>query len=101
MKNLILIVSASVYQAVTDHLRALGVAGFTVTHVEGHDDHTAKDRILSARDRVVGFVPQVRVEVLLAEELVDGVLAALADPRTGLAGHGTYWVSPIERAGRF
>jgi len=101
MKNLVLIVHESVHEAVTDHLRALDVTGFTVSHVEGHGPHTAEDQFLSARDRVVGFAPRVRIEIVLSSEQLTTVLDALLAQGTGFAGHGMYWVSPIEQLGRF
>lgn len=101
MKNLTLVVNASVHQAVTDLLRALGVVGFTVSHVEGHGAGAAKDSFLSARDRVVGFVPRVRVDAVLPPEQLNTVLEALCKPGSGLAGHGTFWISPVERIGQF
>lgn len=101
MKNLVLIVSASVQQSVTDHLRALGVPGFTVSQVEGHGAHTAEDPFLSSRDRVVGFVPRVRVDIVLPSERATAVLDALREPNTGLSGHGIFWVSPVERFDQF
>jgi nitrogen regulatory protein P-II 1 len=101
MKNLVLIVPANVYAAVTDRLREIGIAGFTVTHVEGHGAHTARDAFLSARDRVVGFVPRVRIDVVLEGEAVDGVLSARAGAGTDLSAHGAWWLTPVERSGGF
>ena len=101
MKQLVLIVSATVYQALTDHLRALDVTGFTVSHVEGHESHTSGDQFLSGRDRVVGFVPRVRVDIVLSAEQADSVLEAIRTPGSALAGHGTYWMSTIEDVGQF
>ena len=100
MKNLVLIVHESVHRAVTDQLRALEVKGFTVSHVEGHGPHTAEDQFLSARDRVVGFVPRVRVDIVLPCEQLTTVLDALRATGTGFAEHGTYWVSSVESFGR-
>ena len=97
MKHLVMIVNASVQESVTDQLRALDVTGFTVSRVEGHGAHTAEDPFLSSRDRVVGFVPRVRVDILLHHEGIDAVLDALRDPGAGIAGHGVFWVSPVER----
>ena len=101
MKNLVLIVNASVLQAVTDQLRALEITGFTVSHVEGHGPHTAEDQFLSARDRVVGFVPRVRVDIVIPTERVSTVLDALCALGTGFSGHGNFWISPVEHFGRF
>jgi nitrogen regulatory protein P-II 1 len=101
MKNLVLIVPANTCQSVTDRLRELAVSGFTVSHVEGHGAHTAQDTFLSARDRVVGFVPRVRIDVVLPGGDVDGVLAGLSTAGAELSAHGAWWVSPVERAGGF
>ena len=101
MKNLVLVFNASVQQSVTDLLRALDVTGFTVSQVEGHGPHTAEDPFLSSRDRVVGFVPRVRIDVVLPSERASVVLGALREPNTGLAGHGVYWISTVESFERF
>ena len=66
MKKLTLIVHADVEQALADMLRGLKqVSGFTFTRVEGHGAQDERDALLSARDRVVGYTPHVRVEILL------------------------------------
>ncbi|MBI3272830.1 MAG: DUF3240 family protein [Planctomycetes bacterium] len=101
MKNLVLIVNAVVHQAIIDQLRALGVTRFTVAHVEGHDLASSADPFLSARDRVVGFVPRVRVDAVLPSEQAASILETLGRPSSGLAGHGIYWISPVERVGEF
>lgn len=101
MKALVLMVNASVQQSVTDRLRALGVTGFTVTHAEGHGPHTAEDQFLSDRDRVVGYVPRVRIDIVLTDEQLSTVLDALHAPGTDFAGHGAFWISPVEHFGRF
>jgi len=75
------------------------VKGFTFTHVEGHSDHSSEDPFLSARDKVVGYVPRVRVDVLLADEEVGSVLASLM-AQNDLSGQGVYWVTAVEREGR-
>ena len=100
-KNLTLIVHAHVQQSLADGLRSLdAVAGFTFTHVEGHGSQGHHDTALSARDQVVGYVPRVRVDILLEDDKIETVLAALGQPGTGVAGRGVYWVTPVERFGR-
>ena len=100
MKNLTIVIHASAEQALADHLRTLEqVQGFTFTHVEGHSDHSENDPFLSARDKVVGYVPRVRLDVLLADADVDAVLAALLADGS-FTGQGIYWVSPVEQQGR-
>jgi len=99
MKNLTLIVHANVEQSLADTLRSLKqVSGFTFTHVEGHGAQDERDASLSARDRVVGYTPHVRVDILLED--VDDVLQALRVASGGLEGRGIYWVTPVEQHGR-
>jgi len=101
MKNLTLIVHADVKQALADVLRSLKpVSGFTFTAVEGHGPQAGQDAFLSARDRVVGYVPHVRVDILIGNKDVDGVLDALRAANSNLAGRGIYWITPVERRGR-
>ncbi len=98
MKKLTLIVHADIEQALADVLRgSKAVQGFTFTHVEGHGAQDDRDPSLSARDRVVGYTPHVRVDVVLEDEDVDAVLAALRESRCGVAGRGTYWVTPVDK----
>ncbi len=100
MKNLTIIIHAGVQQILADSLRAQPkVQGFTFTHVEGHSHQSEEDPFLSARDRVVGYVPRVRVDILLEDGDVDEVLSGLID-ESHLKGQGVYWVSPVDRYGR-
>lgn len=101
MKHLVMIVHASAQQDLADQLRTLKqVRGFTLSAAEGHGSQSEQDPLLSARDRVVGYVPRVRVDVLLDDAEVDTVIAALRAPACGLAGHGVYWVTAVEQSGR-
>lgn len=100
MKNLTLIVHHNAQQDVADRLRGLRqVQGFTFSPAEGHGTQ-ADDPFLSARDQVVGYVPRVRVDILLEDAAVDGVLAALRGAETGPAGQGVYWVTEVAESGR-
>ena len=96
MKNLTLIVHADIEQALADTLRSLKqVSGFTFIHVEGHGPQDERDPTLSARDRVVGYTPHVRVDIVLRDEDVDDVLHALRAADCGLAGRGIYWITSV------
>ena len=100
MKNLTLIVHAVIEQALADTLRSLTqVSGFTFTPVEGHGAQDGRDPTLSARDLVVGYTPQVRVDILLEDGDVEDVLQALRSADCGLAGRGVFWVTKVEQQG--
>lgn len=101
MKNLTLIVHADVRQALADVLRSFKeVEGFTFTSVEGHGSQDENDPQLSARDRVVGYTPHVRVDIVLNDKDVDKVLQALREANCGVTGRGVYWVTDVVRQGR-
>lgn len=100
MQNLILIIHAQVQQDLGDQLRRLTqIQGFSFTPVEGHSAHSDQDPFMSARDKVVGYVPRVRVDILLEDTAIAEVLAAL---RTGgkLNERGIYWVTSVVEYGR-
>ncbi|HJX16616.1 MAG TPA: DUF3240 family protein [Acidiferrobacterales bacterium] len=100
MKKLTLIVHADSQQNLADLLRSQpSVTGFTFTHVEGHGAQGERDAFLSPRDLVVGYVPHVRVDLLLKDADVKPVLAALRAAPGG-AGSGVYWITPIDDQGR-
>lgn len=101
MKNLTLIVRSDIKQALADTLRELKpVQGFTFTEVEGHGPQDERDPMLSARDRVVGYTPHVRVDLVLEDRDVDAVLEALEKSNCGVAGRCVYWVVPVLRYGQ-
>ena len=101
MKNLVLVVHADIQQRLADTLRGLPqVAGFTFTPVEGHGPQSRHDPAVSARDLVVGYTPHVRVDLILEDRDVDGVLQALRAADCGVAGRGVYWLTQLETQGR-
>lgn len=89
MKCLTLYVHAAVQSDVVDCLRgAPEVTGFTLTECQGHSTSTGKDVFQAARDLVVGFVPRVRIEVVLEDGAVEPLLRRLraCSGKEGTAG---------------
>jgi len=100
MKILTMIVHTDVQQDLVDILRNMDeVSGFTFIHVEGHGEESESDKFLSARDKVIGFAPRIRTELLLEDKDVDTVLATLRDEEHNIAGQGIFWVSSVEKGG--
>ncbi|MEK6697708.1 MAG: DUF3240 family protein [Nitrospirota bacterium] len=98
MKKLTIIVHADIKQSLADVLRAMPeVAGFTFTAVEGHGPQDESDIMFSARDRVVGYTPHVRVDMVLNDADIDKVLEAMRGNNCGVTGRGIYWVTPVDR----
>lgn len=101
MKMLTLIVYADVKQLLADTLRGLRqVQGFTFSDVEGHGTQDSRDPTLSARDHVVGYVPHVRVDIILKDRDVVDLLDALRKSQCGLSGRGHYWITEVESQGQ-
>ena len=101
MKKLALIIHMNAQQDLADRLRAMEhVSGFTFSNVEGHGVQVEHDPFLSARDRVVGYTPRVRVDILLEDVDVDAVLDTLRSTRNGVDGQGIYWITAVEKSGR-
>ena len=100
MKHLTLIIHTNAQQGLADQLRDIEeVSGFTFCHVEGHGVEVESDPFLSAKDKVVGYTPRVRVDILLDDTNVDVVLTLLRESENSIAGQGYYWVTPVETEG--
>ncbi len=101
MKNLTIIIHTEAQQKLSDQLRTLEqVSGYTFSHVEGHGLETESDPFFAAREKVVGYTPRMRVDILLEDADVEVVLAALRDKENGVTRQGVYWISPVEQNGR-
>jgi nitrogen regulatory protein P-II 1 len=94
-------VPAGSRQALADLLLGLPeVTSFTFFHVEGHYPEQYRDPDMTVRDRVVGYVPRVRVELLLEDGAVEPVLQAIEHEEIGCRGQGSYWVTDVQQMGR-
>lgn len=101
MKHLTLIIHKNVQQDLADKLRTLvQVSGFTFSPAEGHGVQVESDPFLSARDKVVGYTPRVRVDILLEDSDLELVLDSLCS-NNGVGGHGIYWVTAVEQSGHY
>lgn len=105
MKQLVLIIHAELKQATTDLLRSLDDVGdFTFTDIEGHGSQSDNDSELSNRDRVVGYVPRLRIDILLDDSKVDAVLTAFRknlNSEHSSNKQNLYWITDVTEQGRF
>ena len=77
-------------------VESVGVLGLTVTEVQGYGRQKGHTEVYRGAEYVVEFVPKVRVEVLVDDELVERVVGAIISvARTGKIGDGKVWVSPV------
>jgi len=86
---------------VKDSLAEVGIQGMTVTEVKGFGRTGGKKEVYRGSAYVVDFVPKVKLEIVVAEELVADVLEAIEKAaKTGRIGDGKIFVTPIEEAVR-
>ena len=80
-------------------LADLGVQGVTVTEVKGFGRQKGHTELYRGAEYVVDFLPKLRIEVVVPDEMVEKVTLALSDSaRTGKIGDGKIFVLPVEEA---
>ncbi len=83
---------------VKEALRELGVSGLTTTDVEGFGRQRGHTEVYRGAEYQVDFVPKVKVEVVVEDADVDGVVDAIVEAaRTGKIGDGKLWVGDVDR----
>ena len=84
--------------AVKEALHAMGVAGLTVSEVQGYGRQKGHKAVYRGTEYSVTLLPKVMIEVIIPEEMVDGVLeTTMKTARTGEIGDGRIFVIPVEQ----
>lgn len=101
MKNLTLIIHSSMRQAARDLLIDLAVDNFTFIEVEGHGVNSQLDQELSSRDRVVGYVPRLRIDVLVEDSNLTKILESFKNSisSNSAAKQTNFWVTEVSQNG--
>jgi len=99
MKKLSMVVHKSLQQTLADFLRSQQLETFMFSHIEEHSSHVKQDSFLSARDKVVGYVPQVRLDVILSKENIKSLLESIKSSDCPFKGKGIYWVADLDDFG--
>ncbi|HET9316667.1 MAG TPA: P-II family nitrogen regulator [Vicinamibacteria bacterium] len=96
MKKVEAIVRPHVMDAVKAALQEVGVMGMTVTEVKGFGRQKGHTETYRGSEYKVEFLPKVKIEVVLPEDLVDkAVEAVLKTAATGKFGDGKVFVSAL------
>ena len=83
---------------VRDALSRIGIQGMTVTEVKGFGRQKGHTELYRGAEYVVDFLPKVKLEVAISEELVDQALEAISEAaKTGKIGDGKIFVYEIEQ----
>ena len=98
MKLVTAIVKPHRIEEVKEILRDLGVNGLTTTDVEGFGRQRGHTEVYRGAEYQVDFVPKVKVEILVADAEVQGVVdAVIKAARTGKIGDGKLWITEAEQ----
>ena len=82
-------------------LAALGVTGLTATEVKGFGHQKGHTEIYRGSEYTVDFVPKLKLEIVVDDELAPKVIAAItASAKTGSIGDGKIYVIPVEEVVR-
>lgn len=83
---------------VREALSEIGVTGITVTEVKGFGRQKGHTELYRGAEYVVDFLPKIKVEIAIGDELVDQVVEAITGAaRTGKIGDGKIFVSTVEQ----
>jgi nitrogen regulatory protein P-II 2 len=99
MKWIVAIIKPFKLDDVRDALETLGVHGMTVSEVKGYGRQKGHTEIYRGAEYAVSFLPKVKVEIAVAADRADKVVAAISQAsRTGHIGDGKVFVFDIESA---
>jgi nitrogen regulatory protein P-II 1 len=101
MKKIDAIIQPHKLDAVKDALKSIGIDGITVSEVRGHGRQKGHTEVYRGQEYNVDLLPKVKLEMVVSDSQVEGLLAALADAaRSGNIGDGKIFVTPVEEAVR-
>lgn len=82
---------------VREALSDIGVQGITVTEVKGFGRQKGHTELYRGAEYVVDFLPKVKVEIAISDDLVDQVIEAVTKAvNTGKIGDGKIFVTSLE-----
>ncbi len=97
MKKIEAIIKPFRLDEVKQALTAVGVSGMTVSEVKGFGRQKGHTELYRGAEYTVDFLPKVKIEVLLPEELLTSALdAILESAQTGKIGDGKIFVTTVD-----
>ena len=99
MKLIIAIIKPFKLEEVKDALTAVGVEGMTTSEAKGFGRQKGHTEIYRGNEYTVDFLPKVRLEIALEDDLVGPAVQAIVNSaKTGKIGDGKVFVMPLEEA---
>ena len=101
MKLVTAIIKPFKLDEVREALSAIGVQGITVTEVKGFGRQKGHTELYRGAEYVVDFLPKVKVEAAIKNELLDQVIEAIEkSASTGKIGDGKIFIFDLEQVVR-
>jgi len=101
MKKIEAIIKPFKLDEVREALSEIGVTGLTVTEVKGFGRQKGHTELYRGAEYVVDFLPKVKVEIVVADTLLDRAMEAIITAaRTGKIGDGKIFVTTVEQVVR-
>jgi nitrogen regulatory protein P-II 1 len=101
MKKIEAIIKPFKLDEAKEALGEIGIQGLTVSEVRGFGRQKGHTELYRGAEYVVDFLPKIRLEVVVQDDLAEKVTLALVEAaRTGKIGDGKVFVTDIEDAVR-
>jgi nitrogen regulatory protein PII len=98
MKMITSIIRPYKLDEVRDALARMGVSGITVTEVRGFGRQKGHTELYRGAEYVVDFLPKLKIEVVVPDELLGTVLDELQQAaRTGNVGDGKVFITGVDQ----
>jgi nitrogen regulatory protein P-II 1 len=96
MKKVEAIIKPFKLDEVKEALQQIGVQGLTVTEVKGFGRQKGHTELYRGAEYVVDFLPKIKLEIVLTEEMVDKAVEAIIEAaNTGRIGDGKIFILPL------
>ena len=101
MKKIEAIIKPFKLDEVKEALQEMGLQGITVLEAKGFGRQKGHTELYRGAEYVVDFLPKVKIEVVLSDEVLDRAVSAIQNAaKTGRIGDGKIFISNIEDAVR-
>ncbi|MGH8553399.1 MAG: P-II family nitrogen regulator [Methylococcales bacterium] len=101
MKFITAIIKPFKLDDVREALSGIGVTGVTVTEVKGFGRQKGHTELYRGAEYIVDFLPKIKVEIAVADNLVDPVVDAIIKAaNTRKIGDGKIFVANLEQVVR-
>jgi nitrogen regulatory protein P-II 1 len=99
MKKIEAIIKPFKLDEVKEALQDVGIQGLSVIEVKGFGRQKGHTELYRGAEYVVDFLPKVKIEVVLDDDMVDQAIEAIVDAaKTDKIGDGKIFVSTVEQA---